>query len=147
MYQTATVARLAGAISLVVILATWGLLALAVAGETTATTWALALASMFPISALVLGVVEARFPRTAEYAVGLVVGVVALSTAYLGVVAADDSLIEPVAAFGPVELLAAALGCGVLVGLLALVDQRYVEHPPSAALLEERHLDEPISDD
>jgi len=148
MYQTATVARLAGAMSLFVILATWGLGYLLVSGETTSATWALGLASMFPASAIVLSVVDTRFPRSGkEYAIGLVVGVVGLSVTYIGVASVDYALVSAIATFDPLELVVAALSFGLVVGALALVDRHYVEHPPSAALLEERYLDEPVSDD
>lgn len=147
-YETPTFARLAGALSLLVALSTWGLLSLLVVGETTVTTWALGLAALFPASAVVLGVVAPRFPQAGkQYAVGVVVGVVTLSLTYIGVAAADQSLLGAVAALDSLELLAGALAAGVVVGTLAVVDRRYVEHPPSAALLEARHLDEPIGDD
>lgn len=146
MYRTANVARLAGAVSLLAVLAVWGTLSLLTAGETTVTTWAVGLAAMFPVSALLLGVAGSRPPpRTeTEYALGLVVGVVTLSVAYVGAVAADAATVRAVAGVGPLELVVAAVGFALLGGTLALVDARYVERPLTAALLEERHLDDPV---
>ena len=154
-YRTSSVARLAGAASLPVFLAVWGGFSLLVVGETTVTTWALGLATMFPVSALLLGASRNRAPPRsgAEYAVGLVVivvtgaGRVTVSVAFVGVGVADSSLVGAVAGVGPVELVAAAVGSAALGGVLALVDVRYVERPETAAVLEARYLDDPVASD
>ena len=149
MYQTSTVARLAGAVSLPVFLACWGFLYLLASGETTVNTWAIGLASMFPISAILITLACNRSPpRTGiEYAIGLVGGVVILSVTYVGLVVADYSLMRAVARFNSLELLAAAIIFALLGGILAFVDARYIERPITAAMLEERYLDEPIVKD
>lgn len=148
-YRTANVARLAGAATLPTFLAAWGAVSIAAAGETTAATWALGLASMFPVSALLLGYARSRPPpRTGTaYAVGLVAGVVVLSVAYVALVAVDAAAMAAVAGLDPVELTVAAVGSALLGGALALVDARYVERPETATRLEARYLDEPVADD
>ena len=149
MYQTSNVARLAGAVSLPVFLAGWGFLYLLASGETTVNTWALGLASMFPISALLISIARNRSPpRTGiEYAIGLVGSVVILSVTYVGLVVADYSLMRAIARFNSIELFAAAVIFALLGGILAFVDAKYVERPITAAMLEERYLDEPIERD
>lgn len=148
-YRTSNVARLAGAASLFVVLAAWGLLSILAAGETTVSTWAVGLASMVPVSALLLGVAENRSPpRTGmEYALGLLASVVTVTVAYIGFAAVDYATLRAVVTLDPLQLLAAAAGFALLGGLLALVDLRYVERPLTAALLEERYLDEPVRGD
>jgi hypothetical protein len=133
-------------VSLPVFLAGWGLLVLLVAGETTATTWALGLASMFPVSALLVAATGARtLPRTGrQHAVGLVASVAVVSTAYLGVAFADRSVIGVLRGLGPVELVAVGVTFALIAGAVALVDARYVERPITAPVLEERYLDESV---
>jgi len=151
MYRTPNVARLAGAVSLPVFLAGWGLLFSLVGGETTVTTWALGLATMFPLSALFVGVTSDRSrsrPRTGlQYAVGLVASVVAFSLAYLAVAVVDYTAVGVLAGLGWPELVATGVAFTLVVGVLAFVDARYVERPVTAALLEERYLDDPVRDD
>ena len=146
MYRTANVARLAGAVSLPVFLAGWGLCFLFVAGETTVTTWALGLASMFPVSALFLAATGDRHrPRTGrQYALGLVVSVVGISVAYLGVAIADQAAISVFRGLSVVEVIAIGIVFALFAGVLALVDLRYVERPVTAAMLEERYLDRSV---
>ena len=145
-YRTANVARLAGAISLPVILAGWGLVFLFLDGETTVTTWALGLASMFPVSGLLVAVTgERSVPRSGlQYAVGLVVSVVVLSVAYLGVALANSAVIRSFAGVGLPALITVGVLCSLVGVVLAFVDLRYVERPLTAALLEERYLDDPV---
>ncbi|WP_255151113.1 hypothetical protein [Halorarius halobius] len=144
-YRTSNVARLAGAASLLAALAGWGYLSHLTAGETTVTTWAVALAALFPVSALLLGAAGSRSPpRTGTaYAVGVAAGVTILSVGYLGAVTADYATVRTLAAVESLELGVAAVGFTLVGGTLALVDHRYVERPVTAALLEERHLDDP----
>lgn len=150
-YRTANVARLAGAVSLPVFLAGWGLLCWVVAGETTATTWALGLAFMFPVSALFVAVAgnrsRSRLRTGLQYAAGLLTSVVVFSIAYLGVTAVDSAAVDTLASPGSLELVAVGVVFALLVGLLAVVDARYVERPVTAAVLEDRYLDDPVGDD
>jgi hypothetical protein len=147
--ETQNVARLAGAAGSVVLLAAWGLLTVAVGGEPTASTWALGLALMFPVSVLLLGVsANGTPPRSGmEYAIGLLVAVAVASLAYLGVVLTNATLVRAVSDIGLVELAAGASGFAVLVVVLVYVDLRYVERPLSAATLEDRYLDDPVRAD
>jgi hypothetical protein len=149
MYETTAVARLTGAVSLLVALAVWGLGSVLAAGGTTASTWALGLAVMFPVSALALGYAGGRTPpRTgSEYALGLVVAVAAASVTYLAALAAGLPLVAPLVGASPFELLVAGTGFGLLATTLAVVDARYVRRPPTAARLEARYLDDPVGDD
>lgn len=149
MYRTSNVARLAGAVSLLALLAVWGLVCLLALGETTATTWALGLAFALPASALSLAGAQSRaVPRAGTaYAVGLVAGVVVLSVSYVGVALAEYAAIRALAGVGPLGLVAGAAGFGLLGGALTLVDVLYVERPVTAALLEERYLDRPTGGD
>ncbi|QLH81880.1 hypothetical protein [Halosimplex pelagicum] len=149
MYETNAAARLAGAAALLVALAVWGLASVLAGGETTASTWALGLAVMFPVGALALGYASER-PASAlgaEYALGLVVAVATLSVAYLAALAVGF----PPAAARPdvtaLELGVAAVGSALLAVTLAVVDARYVERPATAARLEARYLDDPLGDD
>ena len=146
MYRTRTVARLAGALSLPVFLAVGGLLSLALLGETTATTWELALASMIPGSALVLVATQYRSPPRAgtQYAVGFVGSALTVSVAYVGGAFVDYAAVRRLAGFAPLELVAVGSAFALLGGALALVDIFYLERPDTAALLEERHLDDPL---
>jgi hypothetical protein len=152
MYRTSNVARLAGAVSLPVFLAGWGLAFSLVAGETTVSTWALGLASMFPVSALLVVAAGSRSssrPRTGfQYAVGLVASVVAFSTAFLGAVAvADYAAVGALAGLGALELAGVGTAFALFLVILVLVDARYVERPVTAAMLEDRYLDDPVRDD
>jgi hypothetical protein len=149
MYETTAVARLTGAVSLLVALAVWGLGSVLAAGGTTASTWALGLAVMFPVSALALGYAGGRTPPRAgsEYALGLVVAVAAASVAYLAALAAGLPLAATLVGTNPLALLAAAVGFGLLAAALAVVDARYVRRPPTAARLEAWYLDDPVGDD
>ena len=148
-YRTSNVARVAGAMSLLVFLAGWGLLSLFVAGETTATTWALGLACMVPVSGLFVAATDNRpLPRPGlQYAVGLVASVLILSVAYLSAVVFDYATIGALTGLNSLTLAALGVGAALLGGGLTLVDRRYVERPVTAALLEERYLDDPIDGD
>jgi len=149
MYETNAAARLAGAVALLTSLAVWGLASVLAAGETTASTWALGLAVMFPVGALALGYASER-PSSAigsEYALGVVVAVAAASVAYLAALAVDFPPVDAVVAATALELLVAAVGFALLTAALAAVDARYVERPDTAARLEARYLDDPIGDD
>ena len=132
--------------SLPAFLAGWGLLFLFVAGETTVTTWALGLGSMFPVSALLVAAAGDRtLPRTGrQHAVGLAASVVVVSVAYLGVAIADRAVIGVLRGLGPVELIAVGIAFALFAGGVALVDVRYVERPITAPVLEERYLDESV---
>ena len=149
MYRTANVARLAGALFLPVFLATGGLLSLLAVGETTTSTWAFGLAVMFPVSAGLLGLARTRSPLQSgsEHALGLVAGVVTLSTAYLGAAATAPPVMRAVAGVGALELLVTALVFSTVGGTVALVDARYVERPETAARLEAQYLDDPVRTD
>lgn len=144
MYRTSNVARLAGAVSLPIFLAVWGLFSLFLVGESTVTTWALGLASMLPISGLLAAATDGRpLPRTGfQYAVGLVASVVIFSVAYLGIVIVDHAVIGILHDLGWFELIAIGVTFGLFAGVFTLVDLRYVERPVTAAMLEERYLDE-----
>lgn len=148
-YRTSNVARLAGAVSLPVFLAAWGLFSVLLTGETTVSTWALGLASMFPVSALLVAATGNRsLPRTGlQYAVGLVASVAVVSVAYLVLVVAEYAAIGTIASLDTLELVAVALVFALLGGALALVDVRYVDRPVTAARLENRYLDHPVRDD
>ncbi|MFB6139679.1 MAG: hypothetical protein ABEJ26_04510 [Halosimplex sp.] len=148
-YETTAVARVAGALSLFASLAVWGLLSLLATGEVTVTTWALALAVMFPLSALAFGYADDRTPlgRGSEYALGLLVCVIAVSVLYLAAVAVDLTVVGALTGAGPVGLAAAAVGVALSAAALAAIDVRYVERPETAARLEARYLDDPVGDD
>ena len=147
-YRTSNVARLAGAVALPILLAGWGLFSVFVGGETTATTWALGLAAMFPVSGLLVAATGERpVPRSGlQYAVGLVVSVVALSVAYLGVAITDSAAIRTLAGLEPPTLVTVGVLCSLFGAALTFVDVRYVERPLTATLLEERYLDDPLKE-
>ncbi|WP_415380746.1 hypothetical protein [Halosimplex sp. TS25] len=149
MYETTAVARLAGAVALLVSLAVWGLLSVLAVGETTASTWALGLVVMFPVSALALGYARDRTPPRvgSEHALGLAVAVAAVTVTYLGALAVDFSPVDALVEATPLELVVAAVGFALLTAALAVVDARYVERPATAARLEARYIDDPIADD
>ncbi len=136
---------MAGAVALLGVLAVWGLLSLLVGGETTATTWALGLGVMYPVSALSVAGTDTEPGR--QYAVGLAAGVVVLSVAYLGVGVVDYTLVESLAGFDPLELVAVSVVAALLGGGLGLVDVTCVERPVTAAALEERYVDDPVDGD
>ncbi|QLH77343.1 hypothetical protein HZS55_08580 [Halosimplex rubrum] len=149
MYETNAAARLAGAAALLVALAVWGLVSVLAGGETTASTWALGLAVMFPVGALALGYASER-PASAlggEYALGLVVAVATLSVTYLAALAVGFPAVAPILGATALELVVAAVGFALLAAALAVADARYVERPATAARLEARYLDDPVGDD
>lgn len=148
MYRTSNVARLAGAAALLALLALWGLGARLLAGETTLSTWAIGFAVTVPLSALLVGVGDRGPPPRdgREYAVGMVAAVLPLSVAYVVAATADRPLTSALAHFDAPELVAAAVLFALLGGALALADLLYVERPETAAVLEARHLDEPLGD-
>jgi hypothetical protein len=132
-------------VSLPAFLAAWGLLSLSVVGEVTASTWALGLAAMFPVSALLVAATgeRVRHRTRRQYALGLVGGVVVLSVAYLGVAAVDDAPLRGLVGLNTLEVSIVGAAFALFGTALALVDSRYVEHPLTAALLEDRYLDDP----
>jgi len=145
MYRTTSVARLAGASVLLVILPAWGLLYRSVVGEPTVNTWALALTIMLPVSALLIGATLDRSPAPSgrEYAIGFLFGVVVLSVAYVGAVATDYAVVSAALRLTPLDLVRIAAFAAGLGGALTIVDLRYLGRPLTAAALEERYLDKP----
>lgn len=146
MYRSRTVARLAGAMGLPLVLAGWGLVTLLVTGTVTVSTWALALGFTLPLSALLLLVVRERPVPGLEpaYAVGLLAAFAATTAVYLALATvARDALAAALAGVGPLELVAVAGLAACCGGVLTLVDLRYVDRPRSAVLLESEHLEDP----
>ena len=148
-YTTSNVARLAGAVGLLVVLAAWGIVTLSVTGELTVSTWAVGLAGMFPVSALLLVMTAERAPPRSgtAYAAGLAASVVVLGVAYLAVALTGPSTLHLLTGLTQPQLVAGATSGALVGGCLALVDAHYVERPQTAALLETQYLDAPLESD